>query len=129
MATLDKYQSLDRQPEYSTKLDGSLTYKFYESCEEIAYTPKPRVCHVIVTCKSMLWTLMTIGALLIVSASIITPQWLVGKPRWIGLRSEKHNGSIYDYRVRQTDPCILPSHLPIPITNTASKYDLIPESP
>ena len=99
MSSLDRYQNIGRVPELAAKLDGTLKYKFYESHEEIEYAPEPKNCHMIVTCKSMLWTLLTIGATLAVSASIITPQWLVGKQRWIGLRSERMNKSLPEYQV------------------------------
>ena len=64
------------------------------------------MCYVIVTCRSLLWTLLTLAATLVVVASIITPQWLVGRPRWIGLRSEKFNGSVYDNADRTYNPTI-----------------------
>ena len=101
MSTLDKYRGLGRVPELAAKLEGSITYKFYESTEEIEYTPEPRgVCHVIVTCRSMLWTLLTFCSSFMIVISVITPQWLIGRPRWIGLRPEKLNGSIYQYEVK-----------------------------
>ena len=49
------------------------------------------MCYVIVTCRSMLWTLLTLVATLCIVASVITPQWLIGKPKLSGLRSIKDN--------------------------------------
>lgn len=39
------------------------------------------MCYVIVTSRSMLWTLLTIASTLTIIASVITPQWLIGRPR------------------------------------------------
>jgi hypothetical protein len=104
---LDKYRSLSRgSPDYSARLDGPLTYKIYGPYEEIAYTPSPTMCYVIVTCRSMLWTLLTIVSTVMVVAAVITPQWLIGKPRWLGLRSAQMNGSVYDHQDRTYNPTI-----------------------
>ncbi|XP_077993291.1 LHFPL tetraspan subfamily member 2 protein-like [Glandiceps talaboti] len=45
------------------------------------------MCYVIVTCRSLLWTLLSIAAALAMAAAIITPQWLVGPRRKVGLDS------------------------------------------
>lgn len=34
--------------------------------------------HIIVTCLSLLWTLLSIGACLLVATAIVTPKWLIG---------------------------------------------------
>lgn len=106
MSTLDKYRGLGRVPELAAKLEGHITYKFYESTEEIEYTPEPKTCHVIVTCRSMLWTLLTFCTTFMIIVSVITPQWLVGKPRWIGLRPARLNGSIYQYEEHTYKPTL-----------------------
>ena len=54
----------------------------------------------------MAWTLLTVVSTLTVIAGIITPQWLVGKPRWVGLRSETYNGTVYDHRDKTYNPTI-----------------------
>ena len=95
-----------RDTSSTTKLDGAITYKFYGQYEEIVYSPGPRRCYIIITGRSFLWTLLTLGSTLIVVASIITPQWLIGRPKWIGLRSERLNGSVYDYSDRTYNPTI-----------------------
>ena len=46
---------------------------------ELAYRPATSMCYVIVTCRTALWALMSLGATLVVIAGIITPQWIVGK--------------------------------------------------
>ena len=51
-------------------------------------------CYVIVTCRSMLWTLLTVVTSLIIVTSVVSPQWLIGKPRVYGLRSERRNGTM-----------------------------------
>jgi hypothetical protein len=37
------------------------------------------MCYVIVTCRSLLWMLLTIAATLAMISAIITPKWLIGK--------------------------------------------------
>ncbi|UYV62271.1 LHFPL2 [Cordylochernes scorpioides] len=44
------------------------------------------MCYVIVTARSLLWTLLTIATTLSIVAAVITPSWLVGAPRRPGLR-------------------------------------------
>ena len=84
MSSLDGYVSVGR-PGHAAKLTDRLNYKFHDDYQEIEYTPPElnrfSVCFVIVTCRSMLWTLFTILSTLLVIASIITPHWLVGYPR------------------------------------------------
>lgn len=104
--TIDHYRTYGKEPQYTAKLDNAVTYKYYGQYDEIVYTPTPSSCYVIVTCRSLLWTLLTLGATLIVVASIITPQWLIGKPRWVGLRSETFNGSATDFHERTYKPTL-----------------------
>ena len=66
---------------HATKLGRDLTYRFYSQYEEIAYAPPSSVCYVIVTCRWLLWVLLTLGSTTTIVASIITPQWLVSQPR------------------------------------------------
>ncbi|KAI8503311.1 PREDICTED: lipoma HMGIC fusion partner-like 2 protein [Branchiostoma belcheri] len=42
-------------------------------------------CYVIVTCRSLLWTLLSIAAALANLAALMTAQWLVGQPRKAGV--------------------------------------------
>ncbi|CAH1252232.1 LHFPL2 [Branchiostoma lanceolatum] len=42
-------------------------------------------CYVIVTCRSLLWTLLSIAAALANLAALMTAQWLVGQPRKAGI--------------------------------------------
>ncbi|XP_074661429.1 LHFPL tetraspan subfamily member 2a protein-like [Tubulanus polymorphus] len=39
------------------------------------------MCFVVVTCRSLLWTLLTLVSTLVIVASVITPQWLIGQAR------------------------------------------------
>lgn len=55
----------------------------------------------------MLWTLLTIASTLLVVGSIITPHWLVGEVRWVGLRPSNLNGTISDYE--DTDKTFRPT--------------------
>ena len=59
-----------------------------------------------VSSRSMLWTVLTIISTVTVVGSIITPHWLVGKPRWIGLKSENLNVSVFDYAERTYSPTL-----------------------
>ena len=43
------------------------------------------MCPVIITCRSILWTLLTITTTLVMIASVMSPQWLIGYPRKPGL--------------------------------------------
>ncbi|XP_076324418.1 LHFPL tetraspan subfamily member 2 protein-like isoform X1 [Tachypleus tridentatus] len=45
------------------------------------------MCYVIVTSRTLLWTLLTIATSLAMVAAVITPSWLIGSPRKPGLRS------------------------------------------
>lgn len=96
MSSLDGYATVGK-PGHTTKLGGPLSYKFYDEYQEIQYTPtKPNrfsMCFVIVTCRSLLWTLLTVMSTLLIIASIITPQWLVGYPRQSGLPLSNPNSS------------------------------------
>jgi hypothetical protein len=86
-----------KPPEFMVQLQGPLSYKFYDTHQELSYKPSaaPSMCYVIITCRSMAWTLLTIVSTLCIVTGIITPQWLVGKPRWLGIRSERANGTVY----------------------------------
>ena len=100
MSSVDK--NVHRQnwnPEHEAKLGSSVTYKFYGPFEEIAYTPGTSMCYVIVTVRSMLWTLLTILSTLAIVGAIITPQWLIGSPTGIALRTsiEVNNQTYYQY--------------------------------
>ena len=46
----------------------------------------------------MLWMLLAVVTSLVVVTSVVSPQWLVGKPRTYGLRSERRNGSLERHR-------------------------------
>lgn len=39
------------------------------------------MCYVIVTARSLLWTLLTVVATMAVLSAILTPKWLIGPPR------------------------------------------------
>lgn len=38
------------------------------------------MCYVIITGRSLLWTLLSLAALMAVLSGLITPRWLVGPP-------------------------------------------------
>lgn len=42
------------------------------------------MCPVIITCRSILWTLLTIATTQIIIASVVSPQWLIGYERLPG---------------------------------------------
>ncbi|XP_076339689.1 LHFPL tetraspan subfamily member 2a protein-like [Tachypleus tridentatus] len=48
------------------------------------------MCYVIVTSRTLLWTLLTIATSLAMVAAVITPSWLIGPPRKPGLRSRTY---------------------------------------
>ncbi|KAK3577365.1 hypothetical protein CHS0354_008461 [Potamilus streckersoni] len=56
------------------------------------------MCPVIVTCRSICWTLLTISTTLVMIASVMSPQWLIGYPRKEGLLTifEISNNTIFD---------------------------------
>jgi hypothetical protein len=39
------------------------------------------MCYVIVTARSLLWTLLTVVATMAILSAILTPKWLIGPPR------------------------------------------------
>jgi hypothetical protein len=43
------------------------------------------MCYVIITCRSMLWTLMSIASFMMLLAAVTSPHWLIGFPRRRGL--------------------------------------------
>ncbi|XP_023235304.1 LHFPL tetraspan subfamily member 2a protein-like [Centruroides sculpturatus] len=47
------------------------------------------MCYVIVTSRTLLWTLLTIATTLAMVAAVITPSWLIGAPRKPGLRTRQ----------------------------------------
>lgn len=49
------------------------------------------MCYVIVTSRTLLWTLLTIATTLAMVAAVITPNWLIGAPRKPGLRTKQHS--------------------------------------
>lgn len=44
------------------------------------------MCHVIVTSRTLLWTLLTIATTLAMLAAVVTPTWLIGAPRRPGYK-------------------------------------------
>ncbi|GFT21837.1 LHFPL tetraspan subfamily member 2a protein [Nephila pilipes] len=44
------------------------------------------MCYVIVTSRTLLWTLLTIATTLAMLAAVVTPTWLIGAPRRPGLK-------------------------------------------
>ncbi|KAL4216660.1 Lipoma HMGIC fusion partner-like protein [Mactra antiquata] len=56
------------------------------------------MCQVIITCRSLLWTLLTIATTQILIASVMSPQWMIGYERKPGLISFKdlNNKTISD---------------------------------
>lgn len=48
------------------------------------------MCYVIITCNSMLWTLLSITCFMMVLASVTSPHWLIGYSRRPGLVSTKN---------------------------------------
>ncbi|XP_071098720.1 LHFPL tetraspan subfamily member 2a protein-like [Haliotis cracherodii] len=55
------------------------------------------MCYVIITCWSLLWTLLSIATFMLVVTSVMSPNWLIGAPQKIGLES------IYD-NITGVDP-------------------------
>lgn len=47
------------------------------------------MCYVIVTCRNLLWCLLTIATTLCMLAAILTPSWLIGSSRMPGFQSFK----------------------------------------
>lgn len=39
-----------------------------------------RMCYVVVTCRTLCWTLLSLASCLIVTAAVVSPQWLLGPP-------------------------------------------------
>ncbi|XP_076439222.1 LHFPL tetraspan subfamily member 2 protein-like [Babylonia areolata] len=46
------------------------------------------MCYVIITCRSLLWTLLSVASFLMLLAAVTSPQWLVGFSRQRGLSSQ-----------------------------------------
>ena len=46
------------------------------------------MCYVIVTSRTLLWTLLTIACTLSMMAAIFSPNWLIGSPKKAGLRTQ-----------------------------------------
>ena len=99
-----------REYRSTTKLDDSITYQFYGNYEDVSYSPGPRLCYVIITTRSLFWTILTLMATFVITMSIITPQWLIGQPRWLGLQNDQtgqnSSGSVYDYGDRTYSPTL-----------------------
>ena len=72
------------------------TYKFYGSYNDEVVYVSHRNCYVIVTCKSILWTILTLLSTLLVVGSITTPQWLVGETKWTKPDLKTLNGNLSD---------------------------------
>ncbi|XP_070537362.1 LHFPL tetraspan subfamily member 2a protein-like [Ptychodera flava] len=67
------------------------------------------MCYVIVTCRSLLWTLLSIAAALAMTAALITPQWLIGPRRKVGLTGITDDLSTINYDEVITDEFYTPS--------------------
>lgn len=52
------------------------------------------MCYVIVTSRTLLWSLLTIATTLATLAAVITPTWLIGAPRRPGFKSSSRNPQI-----------------------------------
>ncbi|XP_014768693.1 LHFPL tetraspan subfamily member 2a protein [Octopus bimaculoides] len=48
------------------------------------------MCQVIVTCRSLIWTLITILTTLMLVVSVCSPYWLTGKPQHTGLSGKNY---------------------------------------
>ncbi|XP_033725413.1 LHFPL tetraspan subfamily member 2 protein-like [Pecten maximus] len=49
------------------------------------------MCYVIITCRSMGWTLLSIAVALIIVTSVVSPYWLIGIPTSYGLESQNES--------------------------------------
>ncbi|XP_054721846.1 LHFPL tetraspan subfamily member 2 protein-like [Uloborus diversus] len=49
------------------------------------------MCYVIVTSRTLLWTLLTMATTLAMVAAVITPTWLIGPSRKLRARSKSHS--------------------------------------
>lgn len=71
------------------------------------------MCYVIVTSRTLLWTLLTISSAMAMLAAVVTPQWLVGVP-------EKHPSTSSNNNNNNNHDGQSPSHLPPESTTAAS---------
>lgn len=46
------------------------------------------MCYVIITCRSLLWTLLSITTAMLIIAAVVSPHWLVGRMQRAGLENE-----------------------------------------
>lgn len=58
------------------------------------------MCYVIITCRSLGWTLLSIAVTLIIVTSVVSPYWLIGLPSSYGLDSQ--NETIQESREQFT---------------------------
>ncbi|XP_060083569.1 LHFPL tetraspan subfamily member 2 protein-like [Ylistrum balloti] len=49
------------------------------------------MCYVIITCRSLGWTLLSIAVALIIVTSVVSPYWLIGIPTSYGLDSQNES--------------------------------------
>ncbi|CAH1789276.1 unnamed protein product [Owenia fusiformis] len=74
----------------SKSSEGDRVSKLYSFGFDEKESEDCAMCYVIVTCRSMLWTLLTVAATLAIAAALITPQWLIGTERQPGLKSRSN---------------------------------------
>lgn len=48
------------------------------------------MCYVVITTRSIIWTLLTIATAVAMIAAVITPKWLIGRRQKLGLESLKN---------------------------------------
>lgn len=68
---------------------GSSEFEEHIQQLEVCFQPEresSRVCYLIVTARTLLWTLLTIAATLAMLAAVVTPMWLMGPERLPGLK-------------------------------------------
>ncbi|KAG8194181.1 hypothetical protein JTE90_002385 [Oedothorax gibbosus] len=60
---------------------------FYQRIFQLKRDIHLEMCYVIVTSRTLLWTLLTVATTLSMLAAVVTPTWLVGAPRRPGLKA------------------------------------------
>ena len=72
----------ERSPFRTASVSSGLSYKFYDDFEEITLSGKRCVpCHMVVTWKSLVWSLFSILATGMITVALFSPNWLIGKLR------------------------------------------------
>lgn len=78
------------QRKFGDAFKGSSDFAEHIQQLEVCFQPEPeinRTCYVIVTARTLLWTLLTIASTLAMVAAVVTPMWLLGFERPAGLKT------------------------------------------